>query len=62
MDLDKTRAPRGNWRVEEGGNQEEMLPELMMFEPKGEYRVCALTADNKDILLAIAPLNRNAPI
>ena len=46
----------------EGGNQEETLPELMMFKPKGEYRVCALTVDNKDISLVIAPPNRNASI
>ena len=33
-----------------------------MLKPKGEYRVHASIAENKDILLAIVPPNRNAQI
>ena len=40
---------------EEGDNPEEMSPELMMSEPKGEYRVYILTVGNKATLLMTAP-------
>ena len=33
-----------------------------MLESNEGYRVCASIVENKGILLAIAPLNRNAPI
>ena len=33
----------------------------MMSKLKGEYRVHALTADNKDTLLMTAPLSQNMP-
>ena len=51
----------GTGEEEEGGNPEEALPELMMSEPKGEYRVHASIVDNKATLLMIAPQNRSAP-
>ena len=31
------------------------MPELMTQEPKEGYRECALTVENKDILLTIVP-------
>ena len=37
------------------GSQEEMSPELMIQGPKEEYRVHALTVENKDTLLTIVP-------
>ena len=46
---------------EEGDNPKEMLPELTMSKPKGEYRVHVSTVDNKATSLATAPQNRNMP-
>ena len=51
----------GTGEDKEGDNPEETLPELMMSEPKGEYRVHASIAENKATLFMIAPQNRSAP-
>ena len=37
------------------GSQEEMSPELMIQGLREEYRVCALTVENKDTSLTIVP-------
>ena len=58
MDLNRTRAPGGD---KEEDNPEEMLPEPTMSEPKGEFRVCVLTVDNKATSLTTVPQNRNMP-
>ena len=40
----------------------EAWPEWMTLRPREGYRVHVSISENKDIFLAIAPLNRNTPI
>ena len=51
----------GTGEDKEGDNPEETLPELMIPEPKGEYRVHVSIVDNKATSLMIAPQNRSTP-
>ena len=57
----KQEPHKGTGEDKKEDNQGEMSPELRTFKPREEYRVHALTADNKDISLTTALSDKNAP-